>query len=143
MRRPHNFAKSPPHFWLALHRTKVWWRFRKILWPSQNIRTLKLMMKIVASWNNLAWSMTEKKYICLTVLDILLSIQEPVGNLVLTRVLHNGDDFLNLLFAQLTSALVKINVSLEFRIKMSTNHRIICHVFFYNRKMTGEWINQT
>merc|ERR1719442_93966 len=48
----------------------------------------------------------------LTVFDILLPIQEPVGNLVLTRVLHNGDDFLNLLFAQLTSALVKINVGL-------------------------------
>ena len=26
-----------PYFWLALHRTKVRWRFRKILWPSQNI----------------------------------------------------------------------------------------------------------
>ena len=64
--------------------------------------------------------MTKKMYIYLTVLDILLSIQEPVGNLVLTRVLHNGDDFLNLLFAQLTSALVKINVGLEFQIKMST-----------------------
>ena len=25
------------HFWLALHRTKVRWRFPKILWPSQNI----------------------------------------------------------------------------------------------------------
>merc|ERR1712008_571404 len=50
--------------------------------------------------------------VSLAVLDILLSIQEPVGNLVLTRVLHNGDDSLNLLFAQLTSALVKINVSL-------------------------------
>ena len=55
-----------------------------------------------------------------SVLWVLLSIQEPVGNLVLTRVLHNGDDFLNLLFAQLTSALVKINVSLEFQIKIST-----------------------
>jgi hypothetical protein len=83
-------------------------------------------------------AMTEKKYKYLTVLDILLPIQEPVGNLVLTRVLHNGDDFLDLLFAQLTSTLVKINVSLEFQIKMSTNHRIICHVFFYNRKMTEE-----
>ena len=64
--------------------------------------------------------MTKNMHVYLTVLDILLSIQEPVGNLVLTRVLHNGDDFLNLLFAQLTSALVKINVSLEFQIKMST-----------------------
>ena len=28
---------SSPYFWLALHRTKVRWRFRKILWPSQNM----------------------------------------------------------------------------------------------------------
>ena len=31
-----------PYFWLALHRTKVRWRFCKILWPSQNILTLKI-----------------------------------------------------------------------------------------------------
>ena len=37
LRRPQNFAKSPPYFWLALHRTKVRWRFLKNLWPSQNI----------------------------------------------------------------------------------------------------------
>ena len=36
------FAKSSPYFWLALHsRTKLRWRFCKILWPSQNIWTLK------------------------------------------------------------------------------------------------------
>ena len=40
LRRPQNFEKSPPNFWLALHRTKVRWRFSKILWPSQNIWTL-------------------------------------------------------------------------------------------------------
>ena len=40
LRRPQNFAKSPPYFWQVLHRTKVRWRFRKILWPSQNIWTL-------------------------------------------------------------------------------------------------------
>ena len=34
------WRKSPPYFWLALHRTKVRWRFHKILWPSQNIWTL-------------------------------------------------------------------------------------------------------
>ena len=28
--------------WHYLHRTKVRWRFRKILWPSQNIWTLKV-----------------------------------------------------------------------------------------------------
>ena len=47
LRRPQNFAQSSPYFWLALHRTKVRWRFRKILWPSQNIWTL-LTVQIVA-----------------------------------------------------------------------------------------------
>ena len=40
LRRPHNFVKSSPYFWLALHRTKVRWRFHKIVGPSQNIWTL-------------------------------------------------------------------------------------------------------
>ena len=35
-----NFAKYPPVIWLAVHRTNNSWRFRKILWPSQNIWTL-------------------------------------------------------------------------------------------------------
>ena len=33
-------------FWIALHRTKVRWRFRKILWPSQNIWTLYIYIDI-------------------------------------------------------------------------------------------------
>ena len=33
-------GKSSPYFWLALHRTKVRWRFCIMLWPSQNIWTL-------------------------------------------------------------------------------------------------------
>ena len=41
--------KSPPYFWLALHWTKVRWRFRKILWPSQNIWTLLIFV------NSLSW----------------------------------------------------------------------------------------
>ena len=40
LRRPQNFAKSPPVIWLAVHRTNNWWRFCKILRPSQNIWTL-------------------------------------------------------------------------------------------------------
>ena len=39
LRRPQNFAKSPPIIWLAEHRTNNWWRFCKILWPSQNTWT--------------------------------------------------------------------------------------------------------
>ena len=41
MRRPRNFVKSSPYFWLYVLRSKVRWRFCKILWPSQNIWTLK------------------------------------------------------------------------------------------------------
>ena len=40
MRRPKKFEKSPPYFWLALQRTNISWRFRKILWPSENRWTL-------------------------------------------------------------------------------------------------------
>ena len=40
MRRPQNFVKSLPYFCLQYIQTKVRWRFRKLLWPSQNIRTL-------------------------------------------------------------------------------------------------------
>ena len=39
--RPQNFAKSPPYFCLYVLQTKVRWRYRKILWPSQNIQTLQ------------------------------------------------------------------------------------------------------
>ena len=37
LRRPQNFEKYIPYLALALHGTKVRGRFRKILWPSQNI----------------------------------------------------------------------------------------------------------
>ena len=37
--------KSSLYFWLALLRTKRRWRFRKILWPSQNIWTLTIKLK--------------------------------------------------------------------------------------------------
>ena len=40
MRRPQNFEKSSPYFWLQYIQSKVKWRFRNILWPSQNIWTL-------------------------------------------------------------------------------------------------------
>ena len=50
--RPQNFAKFPPYFWLALHRAKVSWTFRKILWPSQNTWTL-----MVISWSKSFWIM--------------------------------------------------------------------------------------
>ena len=40
LRRPQNFEKSPPYFCLQYIQTKLRWKFRKILWPSQNIWTL-------------------------------------------------------------------------------------------------------
>ena len=36
LRRPQNFAKSLPYFCLYELYSKVRWKFRKILWPSQN-----------------------------------------------------------------------------------------------------------
>ena len=55
--RPQNFAKSPPYFWRTLHRTKVRWRFRKILWLPQNIWTLPpLVSEFCQSWLNLMGS---------------------------------------------------------------------------------------
>ena len=48
----------------------------------------------------------------LTVTVVLLSVQEPVGDLVLARVLDNSNDLVDLLLGELTSALGQINVSL-------------------------------
>ena len=42
--------KSPPYFWMALQRTKVSWRFQKILWPSQNIWTLPKIVLTFHFW---------------------------------------------------------------------------------------------
>ena len=49
-RRPQNFAKSSPYFWLQCTQSKVRGRFRKILWPSQNIWTLKSYVVILNTW---------------------------------------------------------------------------------------------
>merc|ERR1711879_196409 len=46
------------------------------------------------------------------VLDVLLSVEEPVGDLVLARVGHHRDDPLNLLFRQFSSPLGDVNVGL-------------------------------
>merc|ERR1719158_49440 len=42
----------------------------------------------------------------------MLSIQEPVWDLVLTRILHDRDDLVSVLLGELTSPLVKRDVSL-------------------------------
>ena len=56
MRRPQNFAKPPPIIWLVEHRTNNWWRFRKILWPSQNILTSNLLFFSMSFYSKWAWS---------------------------------------------------------------------------------------
>ena len=45
--------KSSPYFWHYVLLSKLRWRFRKILWPSQNIWTLKLVLR---SWRLRFWS---------------------------------------------------------------------------------------
>ena len=39
--------KSSPYFWLQYIQSKVRWRFRKILWPSQIIWTLNLCFSVI------------------------------------------------------------------------------------------------
>ena len=48
----------------------------------------------------------------LTVLNVLLPVEEPVGDLVLAGGLHDRDDLLDLLFAELAGALREVNVGL-------------------------------
>merc|ERR1719365_176768 len=48
----------------------------------------------------------------LAVLDVPGPVEEPVGDLVLARVLHDGDDLLGLLLRELTGALAEGNVGL-------------------------------
>jgi len=48
----------------------------------------------------------------LAVLDILLPVKEPVGDLVLAGVLNNGHNALNLLVGELSGPLEGVNVGL-------------------------------
>ena len=47
-----------------------------------------------------------------SVLAVLLSVQEPGGDLVLSRVLHNGDDALQISNLQVTSTLGQVDLGL-------------------------------
>ncbi len=49
----------------------------------------------------------------LTVLDILLSVEEPIWDLVLPGVLHDGDDLIDFLLGQLTGTLGGVDVGLK------------------------------
>ena len=61
----------------------------------------------------------------LAILDVLLSVQKPVGDLVLARVLHNSDDLFDLFFAQLTSPPVQINIGLlEDKVGVTTTNTL-------------------
>ena len=55
----------------------------------------------------------------LTVLDVLLSVEEVVWDLVLAGVGDDGDNSLDLLLAQLTGALAHVNVGLKKRYVVS------------------------
>lgn len=50
--------------------------------------------------------------VVLTVSVVLLSVQEPGGDLVVGGVLHDGDNSLQLFLSQLTSTLLQVNISL-------------------------------
>jgi len=46
------------------------------------------------------------------VFDVFLSVQEPIGDLVLTGVGHDGDQFLDLLFGEFSGTFGDVNVGL-------------------------------
>lgn len=48
----------------------------------------------------------------LAVDNVLLSVEEPSGDLVLSRVLDNGDDTLKFFRSELTGALAQVNIGL-------------------------------
>lgn len=50
--------------------------------------------------------------VVLTVVDVLLTVQEPSGDLVLGGVLHNLHNSLKLFLSQLTGSLVQVDISL-------------------------------
>ena len=56
----------------------------------------------------------QRKYVlyALTVLDVLLPVEEPVRDLVLAGVLHDRHDLLDLFLAQLAGALSQVDVGL-------------------------------
>ena len=48
---PENFEKSPPIICPMYYQSNIWWRFRKILWPSQNIWTLQSTLLNLAEYD--------------------------------------------------------------------------------------------
>lgn len=61
--------------------------------------------------------------VVLTVNVVLLSVEEPSGDLVVGGVLHDGDDSLQLFLGQVTGALVQVNVGLlANQVGVTTTH---------------------
>merc|ERR1719452_97198 len=55
---------------------------------------------------------TVRQYLTIFAINsILLSVQEPIWDFVLTGILHDGDYFLNLFISKITSSLAEINIS--------------------------------
>ena len=101
--KPIRFCEILPYFWLALHRTKVRWRFRKILWSSQNIWTLNRNTnkwfeknglfprstqenKTKGKKNGSKWRQTQEKYFLVVPSSKLF--WQVVGRLHLIGLLH-------------------------------------------------------
>lgn len=62
--------------------------------------------------SQLGLQLVSKNVVVLTVSVVLLSVQEPGGDLVVGGVLHDGDNSLQLFLSQLTSSLRQVDVSL-------------------------------
>lgn len=72
---------------------------------THSLQALKILSELVIK-------LVDQKVRVLTVDNILLSVEEPSGDLVLLRGLDNGDDSLKLLDGELTSSLIEVDISL-------------------------------
>ena len=57
-----------------------------------------------------AWKSQTTYLVVFSVNYVLLPVQEPVGDFVLARIGHDGDDFFDLFFRALAGALVQVDV---------------------------------
>ena len=74
LRRPQNFAKSPPYSWLRYIQSNVSWRSCKIFWPSQNISTLITSIQSLGKGDkNINYLERIKVYSCMKMWNILWS----------------------------------------------------------------------
>ena len=114
LRRPQNFAKSPPYFCLKYIQTKLRRRFRKILWPSQNIWTLN-------PWTRITDNMKRTEVF----IGVFISFSFAYVGFLLVWLIHDGD----FAFSQKLDNLLA-NYLADWKILKYLNFDVTCCIFW-------------